>query len=416
MKGDPVPESIDSPVAPTTSGGILQARTAWSLMDAVMIVLVVASVVRYLINHGVGDLVWVVLPGAALLLAFYLSRRLLPPALHVGWLIVVTVVWLILVFIAPSFGWCVVVLAFAALRTFSAARAVAVIAVLILGVITATLRISDRFDPILVAGPICLAVLAVATYRALDSEATRRQRLLDDLLRTQDSLADAERTAGALAERQRLSREIHDSVTQDLTSVSLLLAAAVHQWVDDPDQARGYVRQAAESAREGLVEARGLVSTLSRPAVRDGTDLPRALERIASTALSPGTTTTVHVEGVPRPVPDQVAAAVVRTAKGALANVVEHAGASRAVLTLTYLPTAVSLDVRDDGRGFVTHRGRWGRSGTTPGRGFGLSGIQSRAQALGGSVTIESAPGDGTALAVLLPTARVEVDAHQRFC
>jgi signal transduction histidine kinase len=370
-------------------------------------VLVAASAARYLINHGVGDLAWVVLPGAVLLLVVYLTRRLLPAALHVGWLMMVTALWLVLVFIAPSFGWCVVVLAFAALRTISLGRAVAVIAVLVLGVIAATLRISDTFDPMILAGPTCLAVLAIATYRALDAEAARRQRLLDDLVRTQDSLADAERTAGALAERQRLSRDIHDSVAQDLTSVSLLLAAAVQHRADDQDRSWGYVRQAAESAREGLVEARGLVSTLSRPTVGDGTDLPRVLERIASTAsLSPGTTATVHVEGVPRPVPDEVAAAVVRTAKGALANVIEHADASRVVVTLIYLPTAVSLDVRDDGRGLGIHHGRRGRSALKADRGFGLSGIASRAQALGGSVTIESAPGDGTALAVLLPTSQ----------
>jgi signal transduction histidine kinase len=391
--------------AQRTSSSAMRTRTAWTLMDAVMIVLVATSAARYLINHGVGDLAWVVLPGAALLLVVYLIRQLLPEALHVGWLMIVTVLWLMLVFIAPSFGWCVAALAFAALRTLSSGRAVAVIAVLVLGVITATLRISDTFDPMIVAGPTCLAVLGVATYRALDSEAARRQRLLDDLMRTQDSLADAERTAGALAERQRLSREIHDSVTQDLTSVSLLLTAAEHHRTDDPERSWSHVRQAAESAREGLVEARGLVSTLSRPADRDGTDLPRALERIASTtSLSQGTSATFHVEGEPRPVPDEVAAAVVRTAKGALANVVEHADASRAVLTLTFLPTAVSLDVRDDGRGFATHPGWRGRSETRADRGFGLSGIRSRVRALGGSVMIESAPGDGTALAVRLPT------------
>jgi len=400
-------DDVDRPSAQRTSRNAMQTRTAWMLMDVVMIVLVAASTARYLINHGIGDLAWVVLAGAALLLVVYLTRRLLPAALHVGWLMIVIVLWLVLVFIAPSFGWCVVVLAFAALRTVSPGRAVAVIAVLVLGVIAATLRISDTFDPMILAGPICLTVLAIATYRALDDEAAKRQRLLDDLMRTQDSLADAERTAGALAERQRLSREIHDSVAQDLTSVSLLLAAAVHDRTDDQERSWDYVRQAAESAREGLVEARGLVSTLSRPAVGDGTDLPRALERIASTAsLSQGTTATVHVEGVPRPVPDEVAAAVVRTAKGALANVIEHADAGRAVVTLTYLPTAVSLDVRDDGRGFPTRPGRRGKPGTKADRGFGLSGIQSRVRALGGTVMIESAPGDGTALAVLLPTSQ----------
>lgn len=387
--------------------GPARTRTAWLLMDSVMAGLVLASTARYVINHGLNDLAPIVLPGAIALLVGYLARRTLRPWMHPAWLAAVCLLWLALVAVAPSFGWCVVVLAFAALRILTFSHAVVVVGVLIVGLIAATLRISDRFDPTVVAGPICLAVLAVATYQALDTEAERRQRLLDDLLRTQDDLAVAERTAGALSERQRLSREIHDSVTQDLASVSLLLEAAAVQWAPDPEKARSYVRQAAVSARQGLVEARGLVSALARPAVLDGSDLPQALTRLAATTVLPsGAPTAMHVEGTPRPVSDEVAAAAVRTARGALANVAEHASASRAVLTLTYLPGAISLDVRDDGKGFaLPTSAQSGRTAVGDGRGFGLSGIRSRVAALGGTVVVESAPGDGTALAVLLPTA-----------
>jgi signal transduction histidine kinase len=179
------------------------------------------------------------------------------------------------------------------------------------------------------------------------------------------------------------------------------------QWAIDPGKAQSYVRQAAVSARQGLVEARGLVSALARPAVLDGSDLPQALTRLAATTVLPsGAATTVHVEGTVRPVSDEVAAAAVRTARGALANVAEHAGASRAVLTLTYLPDAISLDVRDDGTGFALQTAAASpHAAVGDGRGFGLSGIRSRVAALGGTVVVESAPGDGTALAVLLPTA-----------
>ena len=164
----------------------------------------------------------------------------------------------------------------------------------------------------------------------------------------------AERTAGALSERQRLSREIHDSVTQDLASVSLLLEAATVQWAIDPGKAQSYVRQAAVSARQGLVEARGLVSALARPAVLDGSDLPQALTTLAATTVLPsGAATAVHVEGTVRPVSDEVAAAAVRTARGALANVAEHASASRAGLTLTYLRTRSVLMSGTTGRGFA---------------------------------------------------------------
>jgi signal transduction histidine kinase len=79
----------------------------------------------------------------------------------------------------------------------------------------------------------------------------------------------------------------------------------------------------------------------------------------------------VHVEGTPRPVSDEVAAAAVRTARGALANVAEHASATRTVLTLTYLPDAISLDVRDDGRGFALQASAHAaRAAGGDGRGF----------------------------------------------
>ncbi len=145
------------------AAGPAQTRMAWLLMDSVMTVLVLASTARYVINHGMNDLATLVLCGATALLAGYLARRALNPGLHPVWLAAVCLLWLVLVAIAPSFGWCVVVLAFAALRILAFRHAVVVVGVLIVGLIAATLRISDHFDPTVVAGPICLAVLAVAT-------------------------------------------------------------------------------------------------------------------------------------------------------------------------------------------------------------------------------------------------------------
>lgn len=83
---------------------------------------------------------------------------------------------------------------------------------------------------------------------------------------------------------------------------------------------------------------------------------------------------------------------------GALANVTEHAAARRATLTLTFQAESVSVDIRDDGRGFNP-----AALSARPGRGRGLAGIRARAVALGGELVVESAPGEGTALAVSLP-------------
>jgi signal transduction histidine kinase len=279
--------------------------------------------------------------------------------------------------------------------------AVAVVVGLVALVSLAWIRMTDRFDPTIVLGPVCLAVLAVGAYRGLEREAAVRQALLDDLHRTQDELAAAQRREGALGERSRLSREIHDSVAQDLSSINLLLQAAERNWDAGPEAVRRHLRQAAVTARDGLEEARRVVRDRA-PAALDGGTLPDALRRIAAdTSTGSGIAVRVEVEGSPQPVAADVEAALVRTARGALANVVEHAAARNAVVTLTYLPDQVCLDVIDDGRGLPADDRAGQRKGSN--RGHGLPGIQERVEALGGRLDLESSAGGGTALAVTLP-------------
>ena len=97
---------------------------------------------------------------------------------------------------------------------------------------------------------------------------------------------------------------------------------------------------------------------------------------------------------------ETVESLIVRVAQGALANVVQHAKADSAVVTLTYLADAVTLDVCDDGKGFDP-----AVPPAAPDRGFGLRAIRQRIEALGGATTVESTPGEGTVLAVSVPIA-----------
>jgi len=282
--------------------------------------------------------------------------------------------------------------------------AAAVLAVMVLAVVTAWTRMQQELDPTVVVGPVSVAVLAVVAYRALEREAAVRQRLLDDLREAQGDLADAQHRAGMIAERARLSREIHDSVAQGLSSINLLLQAAEQDWDSRPDAARAHAAQAARTARDSLDEVRRVVRDLA-PADLEAHDtaLPQALERAARSAVGPGgPEVLVQVHGDPLPVPRAVATALLRTTRGALANVVEHAAAEHATVTLTYQGDSVSLDVRDDGRGFDPVPER--RSGSRV-RGHGLAGIRARVCELGGELVVESAPGEGTALAVSLPVA-----------
>ena len=371
-----------------------------------LVLLTVASAVRYLQGHGFGDRAPWVLAGAALVLVVYAAygrvpwrRRTWWPAV---WCATLVATWFGLVVVAPSFAWCAVPLAFVALRVLPFGVACAVVAVMVVTVATAWARMQDTLDPTVVVGPACVAVLAVTAYRALDRDARLRQQLLDDLREAQGDLADAQHRAGVLAERARLSREIHDSVAQHLSSINLLLQAASQDFEPRAATAREHVAQAARTARDGLEEVRRVVRDLAPSELADssGTALPAALREASERATRhSGMAVDVAVHGDPVPLPDEVATAVLRTARGALANVVEHARASRATVTLTYQPESVTLDVRDDGRGFDPETTRAVGSD----RGRGLSGIRSRVRALGGELVVESAAGEGTALAVSLP-------------
>ncbi|MEJ1105668.1 MULTISPECIES: sensor histidine kinase [unclassified Kribbella] len=384
------------PTAPAWAAGILgRANGLVTALHAAFVVLVLASAVRYLSGHGFGDRAPWVLAGAVVLLATYTAYRVLPGPV---WLALLVAVWFGLVLVAPSFAWCAVPLSFVALRVLPFWPACAVVAGMVVTTVVMWTQMTDRLDPTIVLGPVCVAVLAVSAYRALERDALARQALLDDLHAAQGDLADVQHQAGVLAERARLSREIHDSVAQGLSSINLLLQAAEREWEDRPVAAREHAAQAAATARDGLDEVRRVVRDLA-PAelTTDGPALPDALrhtcERLAAHS---GVDVQVQVHGTPVALGPEVETALLRTARGALANVLEHAAASTAVVTLTYQPDAVVLDVRDDGRGLGT---------ATPGpeRGRGLAGIRERLQALGGTLVLESEPGEGTALAASVP-------------
>ncbi|MFF9640670.1 sensor histidine kinase [Kitasatospora aureofaciens] len=252
-------------------------------------------------------------------------------------------------------------------------------------------------------GPALGAAVATATvlgYQALYRESEERRRLIDELTAARADAAAAHHAAGVLAERERLAREIHDTLAQSLSSIQLLLRAAQRALPERTEAAAGYVEQARQAAQDNLDEARRFVRALSPPAL-DGDPLPVALERLcATTTAHSALPVHLHVSGDPVRLPAAQEVALLRIAQSALGNTVRHAKASRAEVTLSYMEGEVALDVFDDGAGFdpAAVAGRTGGDG-----GFGLPSMRARARALGGSFTVESAPGQGTALAVQLP-------------
>ncbi|MET8689763.1 sensor histidine kinase [Streptomyces sp. NPDC004732] len=395
-------------------------------MHATFYLLLATSLARFLLRHPGGARVpWIIALSAVLAVLYAVPpltgalRRQRPAArpsgpapdtrptpCHLAWLALVVGVWLVLVVLAPSFGWCAVPLFYTGLRTLPPRAALALVAVLTACVIASQLRLAGRYDPDLILGPPAVSAIATAVFTYMRRQAVRQRELIDDLIRTRRELAATERREGTLAERQRLSMEIHDTLAQGLSSQQMLLQAADRVWDTDPAKARTHVRTAESITELGLTEARRFVHDLAPADLADGGGLAEALRGLAERESGAGLTVRFHAEGGPAPLPDRVSSALLRIAQGALANVREHADATAAALTLTLLDDQVVLDVADNGRGFtpppVTGTGTGAAAGTGV-RGHGLPAIRARAHQLGGTLTIESAPGEGAVLSVSIP-------------
>ncbi|GED90305.1 sensor histidine kinase [Streptomyces sp. 6-11-2] len=325
-----------------------------------------------------------------------------PPLTGLLWLGALVGVWAVLVALAPSFAWCAVPLFYTALRTLPTPAAYTLVTFFTAFVVVAQLRLADRLDVDLVIGPPAVAALATAVFTYMDRQATRQAALIRDLVRTRRELAATERREGTLAERQRLAMEIHDTLAQSLSSQRMLLQAADRLWETEPARARAHLRTAGSIAESSLAEARRFVHDLAPADLAEGGGLESALRVLATRESTPELTVTCVVDGTPGPygLPDRVQSALLRIAQGALANVREHSGATRAALTLTHLEDQVRLDIADNGRGFDTAALPERTVGV---RGHGLPAIRARVGQLGGTLTIESAPGDGTVVSAAVP-------------
>ncbi|MFJ7271642.1 sensor histidine kinase [Streptomyces sp. NPDC099050] len=343
---------------------------------------------------------WVV-AACAVLAAVYLAG-VRAPVVHSSaragavWLAGLFAAWAALLVVSPDGLWIAFPLYFLELHLLRLRWGVAAVAVTAAAAIGGFSAHSSAVTPGAFLGPLLGGAVAVATvlgYQALYRESERRRELIEELITTRAELAAAERNAGILAERERLAREIHDTLAQGLSSIQLLLRAAERS-LPEGSAALPHIGRAREAAQENLAEARRFVRALTPPDLEHGS-LPAALERLCSGA--PGPRVRFSLSGTPRPLPTPYEVALLRIAQSALANVVRHAGAGRAEITLTFMDSSVTLDIVDDGKGFDPTSAPSGEGG------FGLPAMRSRAETLSGLFTVESAPGQGTAVAVTLP-------------
>ncbi|WP_406480790.1 sensor histidine kinase [Streptomyces platensis] len=360
-----------------------------------------------------------VLAAAAALCALYVTGPRLPrlrasTGAAALWLAALGLVWLVLLALTPDGVWVAFPLFFVQLHLLPPRWALPAVAATTLAAIAGFGRHTHTLSVGTVLGPALGAAVAVAVvlgYEALYRESEQRRRLIEELTATRGELADAEHAAGVLAERERLAREIHDTLAQGLSSIQLLLRAAERALPERPGSALGHVRQARTAAVDNLAEARRFVRALSPPDLEAGS-LPAALERVcATTARASGLAVHCQVSGAPTVLPTPHEVALLRIAQSALANTVRHAAAGRVELTLSYMDTEVALDIVDDGSGFVPAEVPAPGSAAVPGTGFGLAAMRARARVLQGTLVVESAPGEGTAVAVALPCPAPAPDA-----
>ncbi len=232
------------------------------------------------------------------------------------------------------------------------------------------------------------------TIRIIE-QSQERAELIAELDASRHEIGRLSEAHGALAERERLAREIHDTLAQGFTSLVMLIQAVEAELDHDVPEARRHLRLMDETARQNLAEARALVAG-GAPADLDGASLSDALRRLAARHDA-----TLEVTGPVRMLPAGPEVVALRACQEALANARKHAGSSVTVgVSLAYTDDSLMVSVRDDGCGFDP---------AAAGGGYGLAGLRARAVEVGGTAEVRSAPGHGTAVTVRLPVVRREM-------
>jgi nitrate/nitrite-specific signal transduction histidine kinase len=231
------------------------------------------------------------------------------------------------------------------------------------------------------------------------------QTLADQLAVAIDNarLYDETRQIAVMEERNRMAREIHDTLAQGFSGIILQLEAAEQALSDDSSAAERHLNQARSLARKSLAEARRSVWNL-RPQALEQMPLAEALKQeVDKFSQSSGMTTRFNVFGDRRELPPEMQSALLRICQESLTNVRKHAKATEVEVGLTFNESAVELTISDNGAGFKPRASK--RDGDKRGA-FGLIGMRERARGLGGMFEVQSKRGKGTLVRVVIPTSK----------
>ena len=242
-----------------------------------------------------------------------------------------------------------------------------------------------------------LVLLGLATILSLLAVASvawmARQRLREQALRRK--MAEAEFSA-MFAERNRIAREIHDTLAQGLGAISMHLEMVKEQLNREPAKVLKHLDIAHQMARQSLGEARNSIWNM-RSQILENTDLASALEGILH-QLTEGTDikSQFTVTGAARRLASAIENNLLRVGQEAITNAVRHSQARSLVVTLDFSPSEASLSVRDDGSGFDPAQ-------LPAGTHFGMIGQRERTAQMGGKLEVISSPGQGTEVQVSIP-------------
>ncbi|OIJ23654.1 histidine kinase [Nocardioides luteus] len=354
-----------------------------------------------------------ILAGLAILL-WHTAGTVLPSRarsrmLPAWWLVGFAAIWVAAVAISAEFVWLAFLLWLLAGHLLPLRWGLAFSAVILVVVVVAPILHHGSTSYADVVGPFIGGVFAFGIsrgYLQLLRDGAERERLVTSLqaaqremAELQDELALAQWHSGAIAERTRISRDIHDTVAQALSSIRLLTHAGAGR-TTDAESSRTFA-QVEALAGDSLADVRRIVAALA-PAELEDAALASALRRMLDRAHEEaGLVVELHVDDTLPLLRTEVEVALLRTAQSALSNVRLHADATRVVVTLTDDQDAVRMDISDDGAGFDV--AAWERDAGAGSSSYGLRFMRTRLRELGGGLDVESTPGEGTAISAHLP-------------
>ncbi|MEU1188920.1 sensor histidine kinase [Streptomyces sp. NPDC005859] len=241
---------------------------------------------------------------------------------------------------------------------------------------------------------VAVGVLIGLWAHSVVAQSSERARLIKELEQTQARLSEAHQRQGAADERERLAREIHDTLAQGFASIVVLAEASRAGLADDPARSAQQLRSIESTARENLAEARELVGSGEQPGTVVAGSVVPTLRRVLDRFVE-DTGLTVEADLADLDCDRRTRITLLRCTQESLANIRKHARASTVGVVLARRPYGVELEITDDGAGFVVEESR----------GFGLDGMRKRVAELGGRLTVTSSVGDGTRILASVPPA-----------